>query len=93
MPDQPTHGDLYLLLGELKGELKGLRNDIKANGAHAKAVEDKVDTLTDRVNNGEIWRAEVRGMGRGVKTGIVLAAGGAGAGLVKAAEWAAGKIG
>lgn len=93
MTDQPTHGDIYLLLGELKGELKGLRNDIQSNGAHAKAVEDKVDALTDRVNNGEIWRAEVRGMGRGVKAGIVLAAGGAGAGAAKAIEWAVGKIG
>jgi hypothetical protein len=89
----PTHGDIYLLLGELKGELKGLRNDMQASSKRAETVEQKVDTLTDRMNNGDVWKAEVKGMARGVKAGIVLAAGGAGAGAVKAIEWAAGKVG
>lgn len=88
----PTHGDIYLLLGELKGELKGLRNDMQASSKRAEAVEHKVDTLTDRMNNGDVWKAEVKGMARGVKAGIVLAAGGAGAGAVKAIEWAVGKV-
>lgn len=89
---EPTHGDIHRAIGNLEGRLEGIHKGITDNAKRAAGVEAKISELHDRVGKVELWRAEMRGMGLGMKAGVLLTTGAIGGGLVKAAEWAVGKL-
>jgi len=82
---EPSHADIHRAIGNLEGRLEGIQKGITDNA-------EKVTELHSRVGKVELWKAEVRGMGLGMKAGVLLTTGAIGGGLVKAAEWAVGKL-
>jgi len=64
---QVNHNDIMHAIGRMEGRIEGIQKDIQANGEHAKAVNDKVTKLADRVSRIELWKAEIKGMSIGAK--------------------------
>lgn len=90
--NQPTHGDIYLMLGRLEGRFDRLEDGIAANGRRASAAEKGIADLAQKVTDGELRWAELKGVGIGVKIGAALAIGAAGGGVFKAIEWLVGRF-
>lgn len=84
----PTHGEILRAIGNLEGEIKG----IKSNAERMNAISAKMDAIHEEVSKIQLWKAEMRGMGIGVKAGFLLAAGTVGAGFVKGLEWLVQKV-
>ena len=63
----PNHNDIMLAIGRIEGRIEGVQKDIIRNGEYAKAANEKVTVLAERVSKIELWKAELRGMSLGAK--------------------------
>ena len=93
MAETPNHNDIMLAIGRIEGRMEGIQKTIQSNGEHAKAVNEKVTKLAERVSTIELWKAELKGMSIGAKVtwGGVIAVVSAGVSLIIA--WAKSKVG
>lgn len=89
---EPSHGEILRAIGNLEGRFEGIEKGIKANTERASRIDEKVNAVHEDVSKIQLWKAEVRGVGLGVKAGFLLAAGTFGAGVVKAGEWLTQKV-
>lgn len=67
MKQQPDHSQILLAIGNLQGEMVGLKAAVMKNGEAAHKIGEDVSAMQGRVNRLEIWRAEVRGVSIGIK--------------------------
>lgn len=90
---QPDHSQIMQAIGQLQGEMVGIRNNIQKSGEQARAVNEKVTKLGERVSGIELWVAKMQGASMGAR----LVAGGlvafAATGLTLVGQWALRKFG